>query len=239
MKIIRTITKTLLTTCFALAAVAPARADLVMVQEMSGSASMNGNITTTFKDDLARVDVGSQMSTIVDGKSGKITNLMHDQKMVMTMDGGQIQAIQEQFLKVLQEDDQSSSAPAEIKSTGKKETINGFQAEEYLLEQNGGTTRMWLAKDFPNKDSILKRMANFQNSDALKFAAAAKGYDVAKLPGFPVRIVSNTQGVETTITLVSIEEKDVDPALFEIPAGYNALQVPSIGDILKNLPSGE
>ncbi len=230
--------------CAALFSLAVCEADLVMVQEISGAGEVDGKesrITTTFKGDMARVDVGDKISTIMDGKSGKMTNLMHKQKMVMTMDSGDVQAMQQQILQAMGKDasTEAETVQPELKPTGKKETINGFDAQEYIVEQNGMTSYLWLASNFPNKERILAQMAKFQNSEAFKFAAAAKSYDVAKLPGIPVRVVSAVEGLETTVTLVSLEEKDVDASLFEIPAGYNTLKVPSMGDLLKKVPAGE
>jgi hypothetical protein len=59
-----------------------ARADLTIVQkvERAGSAT---NMTIKVKGDKVRIEASPQVTTILDAKTGEVTNLMNDQKTVV------------------------------------------------------------------------------------------------------------------------------------------------------------
>src|ERR1043166_4939488 len=59
----------------------PARADLTIVQKVEG-AGQGGEMTIKIKGDKARIDTSPKLTTIIDGKTGEITNLMNDQKKI-------------------------------------------------------------------------------------------------------------------------------------------------------------
>ena len=56
-----------------LAGLATVRADLTVVQKVEGTEGLQ-RITMKVKGDKARVEVSPQITTIIDGKSGAITN---------------------------------------------------------------------------------------------------------------------------------------------------------------------
>ncbi len=211
-------------------------ADLVIVQNVKTSAqgmNVDMEMTMHFKGNKARIDVGDQVSTIMDTDSDEVINLMHQQKMVMTMNNTQLSAMQKQMLDAMGKDVDLQTEP-EIKPTGNKETINGFETEEYIVTQGGVDVNYWLAKDYPNKEKILEQMARLQDSKFVKMSPNAK-LDPRKLPGIPIRI--NATGTE--MTLVSIDEKEVDESLFVIPDDYSKMEMPGMGDLLKKLPKSE
>ncbi len=213
-------------------------ADLVIVQNVKTTAqgmNVDMEMTMHFKGSKARIDVGDQVSTIMDSGSDEVLNLMHQQKMVMTMNSQQLGAMQQQMTESMGKDDAEQAKP-ELKATGNKETINGFDTEEYLVTQNGQEISYWLAKDYPNKEKILEQMASMQDSKFAKLSPNAQAQlDIRELPGIPIRV----NAVDTVMTLVSVEEKKVDPAIFEIPEGYNKMDMPDLGNMLKNMPQGE
>src|SRR6266513_1821498 len=69
-----------------------ARADLTIVQkvERAGSAA---NVTIKLKSDKVRVEASPQVTTILDGKTGEVTNLMNDQKTVVRISADKVKAV--------------------------------------------------------------------------------------------------------------------------------------------------
>lgn len=214
------------------------RADLVIVQEITSTAPSpqgeESRLVAYYKGEKARIDIGDHASSIIDGPAGKVITLMHDQKMVMTMDARQTQALAALGVRAAG----ASGSPAKITPTGRKERINGFDTEEFLFEQEGNTTVLWLARNYPNKENLLKHLAMLQKSEALSFAREINSYGMDKLPGIPVRMITKSGGFQTTVNLVSIQEKNLDDSLFTVPAGYKGLEMPPGFEGLFQPPAG-
>src|SRR6266850_2664210 len=97
-----------------------ARADLTIVQKVEGTGPPS-EMTIKIKGDKARIDVTPQLTTIVDGKTGEVINLMKDQKMIMRMSAEKMKAAADMMSKY-QGKSETSGKPKLI-ATGKKETI--------------------------------------------------------------------------------------------------------------------
>ena len=95
-----------------LALLGPARADLTIVQAVNGTGGVQ-RITMKVKGDKARVEVSPQVTTIIDAKTGAITNLLNDKKIVMTIPGDKAKAMAEMAKSfVKQESARASHAQA-------------------------------------------------------------------------------------------------------------------------------
>src|SRR5437588_236890 len=103
-----------------------ARGDLTIVQRVEG-AGQNGDVTVKIKGDKERIDAPSQPSRIIDGKSGELTDLMNDRKSYVKISAAQIKAA---AASMSLNTEKKSGAP-KLSPTGKKETINGYETEEY------------------------------------------------------------------------------------------------------------
>ncbi len=208
------------------------RADLVIVQAIDNKAAgMNQNmeITMKLKGDRARIDMGGQMSSIIDGGTGDMITLMHSQKATMTMKGEQLKAMMEQFAKT--QDRTPTSEVPPLVSTGKTETINGFATEEFTHVMMGNTINYWIAKDYPNYRAILEQMTAFSKNMGQMASPGVQQVKPEAFPGLPIRTeVTMSGGTGTVIsTIVSVEEKSVEASEFNIPADYKAIEVPTLG----------
>lgn len=211
-----------------LAAPALLRADLTVVQEIEADGTTT-RMTMKLKDTKVRVDSTPMATVIVDTESGDMTNLIHAQKMVMRISGAQLKDMAD-AVKV------ATPAPgavvAEPKATGKKEKINGYDTEEYTVETPAGPMRLWLAKDYPDWKEIVAELARMsQGAWAKQFAGAARpDYDVAKLPGLPLRTeMTQPGGGKVVVRFQTLDRKPIDAAEFAIPAGYNEMKMPAMG----------
>ncbi len=203
-----------------------ARADMVIVQKVEGTGQA-GEMTMKFKDNKIRTDVSPQVSTITDSASGDVTTLLHTQKSYMNIPASSTKALMAQMQAQMQKQMNGSPAPTpKLQATGRKDKINGYDAQEYTCEIGGMKATYWIAPNFPNWSGVLAAMMKFQQGG---LAAMAKGLmpDIADFSGMPVKTEVDMNGQKITTTLVSVEEKAVDAKDFEIPVGYTEMKMPS------------
>lgn len=203
----------LLTLTAALATATAALADVTLIQDtlLRGIPSRT---TMYIKGDKVRTDSGDTTSIIIDTASGDMTTLMHEQKMIVTMNTKKLAELAKNTPPT------PGAKPAEngtkVTATGKMETIDGHACEMYLSENNGMVVKMWIAKNYPNGDKLreqLKVMERMANPGAPK---------AAEIPGIAIKTEYEQQGLKFTTKLISIDDKPVDDAKFAIPAGYKA-----------------
>lgn len=215
--------KLLLPGLLALLTASSALADLMVTQKMEQDTQPDATtiMTMKIKDEKVRMDMDKKFSTIMDVKSGDMQNLMHEQKMVMTVPGAMAKALQQAIPKT----DASGQKLEPPKATGKKEVIAGFECEEYEATYNGATIRMWLTKNLPSAEKAMADLAKI-SSESNPFGNLMQDQ---KLSGFPMRtIMEMPGGGKTTVTVVALSEDPLPDADFKAPSGYKAMQMPAI-----------
>src|ERR1041385_8919590 len=157
-----------------------ARADFTIVQKVEGK-GQNHEITLKIKGDKIRMEATPQMTMIVDGRTGDTITLMNAQKKIVRISGDKAKAIAEMAAKYGGGD----TAKPKLVATGKKMTINGYEADEYLAESKKFKARYWIAPSFPNSVEVLRQL---QAVVPAAWNDLAKGMiDYRDLPGFPIR----------------------------------------------------
>lgn len=197
-----------------------ARADLTIVQKVEGSHDTN-DVVLKVKGDKARVEVNPEITTILNGKTGDIVTLMNDQKKVMRISGERAQAMAQMASAATNE----NSADLTPKATGKKKTIDGYETEEYVTDSPHLHASYWVAKNYPNYQSILQQMLVLQKG---AFANMHRGMpDYSKLPGLPLQTEIKAGDKSTvTSTLVSVKFDPIPDSDFEIPTNYTEMKLP-------------
>ena len=207
-----------------LAAAAFARADIVIEQKME-SAVINGNVTMKVKGDQARMDMpsplGGNVTTLMNFKSGEMVTFMHQEKLAMKMNLSDIKKQQEAGQQALGVDPSKIEKP---KGTGAKEKVGDFETEIFEMNQGQLQAKLWIAKDFPNAQSIKDQMAKLSSS------MGGAGFDPAKVdvPGMVVKSEVSTPAGKMTITLIKAKEEAVDDKEFVKPEGYQEMQMPKL-----------
>ncbi|MGI8890635.1 MAG: DUF4412 domain-containing protein [Chthoniobacterales bacterium] len=198
-----------------------ARGDLTIVQTMEGSEGSN-KITFKVKGDKARIEMGPRATTIVDVKSGDLTTLLNDKKAVMRVSGERAKAMAELAKAFVKDEVPEQPVP---KPTGRKETILGYETEEYVSDSPKFHAIYWVAKTYPNYQQILQQMSLLKQG---AFASITKSLpDYRALPGLPLRTKVNIPGQgEVTSTIESVSLAPVSPSEFAVPPGYSEMQMP-------------
>src|SRR5260370_10732762 len=140
---------------FAICLILPARADLTIVQKVEGGGH-SGDVTVKIKGDKERIDSPSQPTRIIDGKTGEMTDLMNDRKTFVRISAEQMKAAAETINKF--NGDKQVSAKPKLTPSGRKETINGYETEEYVYETPRFKASFWVATKYPNAAAILKQL---------------------------------------------------------------------------------
>ena len=216
--------KPLLPGLLAVLTASSALADLMVTQKMEQDSQPGATtlMTMKIKDEKVRMDVDKKFSTIVNVKSGDMQNLMHEQKMVMTVPGAMAKALQQSIPKS-ETADQQLEPP---KPTGKKEVIAGFECEEHETTYNGSKIHIWVTKNLPSAEKAM--------ADLAKISAEANPFgnlmQEQKLSGFPMRTVMEMPGGagKTTVTVVALSEDPLPESDFKPPSGYQTMQMPAI-----------
>jgi Domain of unknown function (DUF4412) len=210
-----------------LALLVTARADLTIVQKVEGSQGLH-EIKMKVKGDHARVEINPQMTTIIDARTGEVTNLMNENKMFIRISGESAKAIADAAKSLVK---QEGVQPATPTATGKKQTINGYETTEYVSDSPSFHASYWVATSYPDYQKILEQMAILQKG---AFAGIMK--DVPNyhgLPGLPLRTEVKISGnPAVTSTIESVNQTPLPDSDFSVPAGFSEVKVP---DAVRNL----
>jgi hypothetical protein len=185
------------------------------VQKVEGLGRLS-EMTIRIKDDKVKVDATPQVTSIIDGKTGEMLNLMNDQKKFMRISAEKAKAVAEMAQKF--GDSKRVAEKPKLVPTGKKETINGNETEEYVCETPDFKARYWIATKYPDGAAILKQL-QAMNPEA--WGTQNKGLpDYRSFPGVPIKTIVSMKGQEITTTLTSIKQDPIGAAEFSVPPGY-------------------
>src|SRR6266404_8090798 len=196
-----------------------ARADLTIVQSVEGT-GQDGDVTVKIKGDKERIDAESQPSRIIDAKTGEMTDLINDEKSYVKITAAQIQAA----AKAVNPDAPKKSGPSKLTPTGKKEKVNGYDTEEYVLQAPQFTASFWVATEYPDGANILKQMEG-PMSGAWKPSNMGMP-DYSDFAGLPLKTVISVGDNKVVTTILAIKQDPVNASEFEIPKDYQELKKP-------------
>jgi uncharacterized protein DUF4412 len=178
-------------------------------------------VVLKMKDAKARLDT-EQTSTIIDSTTGETTMLIHAQKVFLKIGAEQLKAQSEAVKSLMGNKGSENTGDIELKPTGRKETINGYETEEYVTNLNGTDMSFFISKSFPDYRKII---------DAVDIVQKGPGMDIfrsmaippSKYPGMPIRTEAKFLGQRVVVTLESVQQADLTDADFSIPADYKEL----------------
>ncbi len=197
--------------------------DLTIVQSVEGMGPVT-QMTMKIKGDKARIDVSPQITTIFDAKTGEMTNLMRDQKMVLRVSAEKMKSAVETMRKSKAQ--KEGAEKPKLVATGKKETVGGYQTEQYVYDSPDFKATYWIATNYPDGAAILKQLQAIK-MDALN-GPNSHMPDYRDFPGVPVKTVLSTGGKEMTTILNSIKQDAVSDTEFAVPSDYKEMSMPDI-----------
>jgi Domain of unknown function (DUF4412) len=197
-----------------------AKGDYIIKQQVETMGRVQ-QVVLQIKDPKARLDT-AQTSTIIDSSTGETTVLIHAQKAFLKIGTEQLKAQSEAVKNLMGNKGNENTGDIELKPTGRKETINGYETEEYVTNLNGTDMSLFICKTFPDFRKII---------DAIEVVQKGPGMDIfrsmtvpaSKYPGMPIRTEAKFLGQRVVVTLESIQQTDLTDADFSIPADYKEL----------------
>jgi|SRR6266404_4493090 len=204
----------------ALALILSARADLTIVQRVE-AAGTSGDTTVKIKGDKERIDAPGQPTRILNSKGGEMIDLINDRKTFVKISAEQIKAAAETISKF--EGSEKAAAP-KLTPTGKKETINGYETEEFVYDTPKFKASFWVAAKYPDAAGVLKEM-QAPVSGAWKPSNMGMP-DYTDFNGLPLKTVISLGSNQMSTTITSIKRDPINAAEFEIPKDFQELKRP-------------
>jgi hypothetical protein len=189
---------------------------------VTSSSSKNGPQVMNFslKEGYMRTDVDSKNGAagiIMDFKNQQMIILMAQRQMYMVqpMNQGGMQ----QVVDAHHTDPAAVHSKPDLKETGVKETILGYECTKYTATTDKGTTEIWVTEQlgtfggFPHGGG---RPGGSSSQQAEQWEAALKGKSF-----FPLRVVTIRGGSEVNrMEVTSIQKESLPDSLFAPPPGW-------------------
>ena len=223
-------------TCSAIAAVAllsSARADLTITQKIEGAGALP-EMTMKIKGDKIRIEATPEVTSIFDGKTGEMVNIMKSQKMVMRMSADQAKAAASMAGNQLAAQGIKPGEKPKVTPTGKKEKINGHDTEEYVVDTPAYKASYWVARNYPQVESIMKQL-QATSSEALNSTGMGMP-DFRDFPGLPIRTNVSMGGQNYTTTITAVKMDPLPDSEFTVPPGYQEMKMPNMDALMGGKP---
>jgi hypothetical protein len=233
--------------------IVPVRADLTIVYSTTVQPASQGqkaqttpnadaaatNMTIKVKGDRARIDASPQITTIFDGRTGELINLLNDQKSVVRISPDKMKAIADMLNKFSSK--KAGSEKLRLTPTGQREMINGYDTEQYTYDGPDFKATYWIAPNYPNGAAVLAQLQSIKSE--FWDAANTKMPDFRDFPGLPIRmriIVGNEnqagahgastaeQSTEITSTITGLSLDSIADSQFTVPADFKETKLPDI-----------
>jgi hypothetical protein len=198
-----------------------AQADFTIVQKVEAKGQAT-EMTLKIKGDRIRMEAAPQTTLIVDAKTGDTITLLNAQKKFIRISGDTTKAIAEMAAKY----GGATVEKPRFTATGKKTTINGFEAEEYVGETSSFKASYWIAPKFPDSAALLKQL---QAVTPTAWSDLAKGMlDYRDLPGFPLKTHVKAADEEITCIVTAVKADPLSDAEFAVPKDFQEVKMPNV-----------
>jgi hypothetical protein len=197
------------------------------------------NVTIKVKADKARIDASPQVTTILDGTTGELINLLNDQKTVVRISPDKMRAIADMLDKFSNK--KARADKPRLASTGQREMINGYDTEQYTYDGPDFKATYWIAPNYPNGAAVLAQLQSIKSD--LWDAANTKMPDFRDFPGLPVQMrmvvgKANQNGgpgatplghpTEITSIMTAVSLNSIPDGQFTVPADFKETKMPDI-----------
>jgi hypothetical protein len=203
-----------------------ALADFTIIQKVEGKETAgkrkSNEITLKVKGDKIRMEATPQITMIVDGKTGDTITLMNTQKRIVRISGDKAKAIAEMAAKY----GGTTNEKPKLVATGKKMTINGYEADEYVADTKMFKARYWIAPSFPNSVEIMKQLQTVIPAAWNDLARGMINY--RDLPGFPIRTQVTVGDDDIISTVVAVKTDALSDADFLPPKDFQEVKIPNV-----------
>jgi hypothetical protein len=209
------------------------------VETTPNAVAAASNMTIKIKGDRARIDASPQITVIFDGRTGELMNLLNDQKTVVRISPDKMRSIADMLSKFNSK--QAGSEKPKLTPTGRRETINGYDTEQYTYDAPDFKAIYWIAPNYPNRAAVLAQLQSIKSE--FWDAANTKMPDFRDFPGLPIRMRiivatesaadghgADTSGHRTEIssTISGVSLDSIADSQFAVPVEFKETKLPDI-----------
>src|SRR5260370_18688206 len=210
-----------------------------------GDTGPASNVTIKIKGDKARIDASPKLSTIVNGTTGEVVNLMNEQKTVVRISRDKVKAVTEMLNKFAgnNKKEKDGVEKPKLTPTGQKEMISGKETEKYTYDGPDFKATYWIASNYPDGPAILAQLQSIKSE--FWDAANTKMPDFRDFPGLPIRTqlvmtkeglapekkqsaTPSGHGTEITSTITSVSTDPISDTEFTVPSDFKETKLPDI-----------
>jgi hypothetical protein len=196
-------------------------ADWIIVQKMTTDGK-DMPMTLQSKGDKSRLDMGDQMSMILDTASSETVMFMHAQKMMMKISAENLKSI----TAMANQAAGGAEAPAKPVATGQMEKVGEHECEIYTWSGKIGTGKFWVAKNFPDAKALNELQDKMTKSMGNPMASMVP--QNSEFPGMVVKSEMDVMGKKVISELVSAKQEPVSDDIFKAPEGYQEMKMPGL-----------
>jgi Domain of unknown function (DUF4412) len=201
-------------------AVFTVKGDYIIKQQVE-TMGHNQQVVLKIKDPKARLDT-EQTSTIIDSNTGETTMLIHSQKVFLKIGADQLKAQSEAVKSLMGTQGNGAKTEIELKPTGKKQSISGYETEEYVTNLSGTDMSIFVCKDFPDYRRVIEAVDTVQKGPGMDIFRSM-AIPPSKYPGMPIRTEAKFLGQRVVVTLESVQQTELSEADFSLPPDYQEL----------------
>lgn len=181
-------------------------------------------ITLYISDNKLRFEM-DEIVSIIDLDKNLILNLAPQSKAYQEItfnEWNEMQKQMEEEIRKLPAEKQKKWMLKDVKvtRTEKKQKINGFNCEQYLVTDQTGSEEVWVTKDIAFKEyhALMKKY-----SETLMGKNPEVRRELEKLhtiEGVPIKVISRSPYRIEITEVKSISTDELDPSLFQVPKGF-------------------
>ncbi len=172
---------------------------------------------------------GTTMASVFDMKAMEMMVLMPEEKMYMVMKIPDVSEMQK---------GKKNKKDTEFAPTGRKETIAGYEAEEYVGVSEGRRTELWVTKGMGKFMMANQGKGGFGGG---KQQTSAWENFMREGDFFALRVIQRKKEngpEEMRMEVTNIDKVPQSDALFRAPKDFQKFQMPSMGDMMKGMIPG-
>ncbi len=229
-------------------AVSPQAVAGTFLEVDSESGGETQNIKMSMGPDRIRLDVGEEMSLVsLGGDGGKILMIQHGEQSYIELTAEMMQMMSGMMGRMPQQDEEERDVtPPTFTRTGNTKQVAEWSAYEVRVEhpEQDGETMMWFSQDVDAdfrslaqqmvsslssifSNPMMQGMAGGGGTAGILDQIRAQMSSVDIPDGFPVQVISDNGGTQSTNTLRGIDQNaSFGPETWQAPAGYSKMDLP-------------
>jgi hypothetical protein len=177
-----------------------------------------------------RIEQGQEKSdmggiSIVRTDTKKIIIITEKNKTYMELDFDFMKSMMAKMKEMGMKKEETKKGKSNVKKTGETKTILGYTCEKWMISDDESTSEAWVAHKFSNFFSIFGELGNSFMGGGGDDEGVFKEFSASNSFPLMAKEVSKDGKVLNEWEVIKIEKGKQPPALFQVPAGYQKMDL--------------